>query len=275
MNKYIELTRPLTAIFPFLCCFFVGLVGIILFNSITLDKLIFASISLALTQIFGQITNQISDPPELDKINNKIRPIVRGEVSKSESWILSVIIFITSIILSSYVSFEYLVSIILLYVSIYMYNFEPIRLKKRFILNNLILAISRGFLPFLSIFYLMYGEINNIILILSIGISIWVFIWQTTKDIPDIVGDKKFGIKTIPVVLGIEKTYIFMTIGSLLFILYSIKISYLFLLFIPLIIYGIKNLEKEYKENTIGWLVFYIGILLYYIISILVLLKFF
>jgi len=282
INSYIELTRPFTAVFPFLSCFFVGIYSLLYFGDVSIFVVLLSSIALSLTQILGQITNQLSDPPELDFENGKIRPIVRGEINKDEVIILSVVLLFLILLLSSLVGFDFLSMIILLIISITLYNFEPFRLKKRFLLNNLILAFSRGFLPFFIIFHMFLKKINlNELLLLSIGISMWVFIWQTTKDIPDVVGDKKFGIKTIPVVLGYKKTFYFMLFGSVIFFVYIYLVfGNLSLIYIPLIVVGLLCLNEKrkfaiFKENTIAWAIFYLGILVYYVISILYLSKMF
>ena len=273
MNPYIELSRPFTLFPPFLVALCGGIIGAIYSNNIIdIYTLFFASISLSLCQAVGQIDNQITDPEDLDKMNNKHRPIVKGIVSKTKAiillMVLSLLVFLCGLLTKNIV---FIISIISLLIGIWLYDHEPIRLKKRFLLNNLILAITRGFIPFIATTAL-FSKIDITLFLLSIGISLWVFFWQTTKDIPDIKGDKEYNIKTIPVMLGIYPTKLFIIFGSIIFLLYNfiIKEYLLLMLFIPLIIYGIKNLTKKYNgENIIGWKIFYIGIALYYILILM------
>ena len=80
------------------------------------------------------------------------------------------------------------------------YTYRPFRFKEKFILNNAVQAFSRGFLPFVTIFIIF--ELSPLPFLYGAVIGIWVFGAQTSKDWNDIKGDKKFNIKTLPVVMG-------------------------------------------------------------------------
>lgn len=274
-KPYLELTRPFTAIFPFFAVLFGGLAGS--FKSgldPNLLTIILASLSMSFAQMFGQVTNQLTDPPELDALNGKLRPLVRGDITRTQAWIVAVVLLVLSVITGLLVSLRYFVFIGLLLLSIYLYNFEPIRLKKRFLLNNLILAFSRGFVPFIAS-YTLFAPLDQETIYLAVGIALWVFGWQTTKDIPDVEGDRRFGIRTVPVVLG-DKTYHFLVVSSGVFVAYHMLLLkvirpaiFIVLVFLPYTVYGLRHLNDDRKiikgENKFGWVVFYVGIVLYYL----------
>jgi len=276
LKVYLELSRPFTAIFPFFAVLFGGLAGALKSGvSPSFTIILLAALAMTFAQMFGQVTNQLADPPELDMINGKLRPLVRGDITESEATNFVVVLLILTYIFARLVSEVYAFYMTLLVISILVYNFEPIRLKRRFMLNNLVLAFSRGFVPFIAS-YTLFSHLDKEAVLLAIGIAIWVFGWQTTKDIPDIDGDNKFGIKTIPVVLG-AKTYHFIAVSSGLFVVYHllllkvIKPAILIsVVFIPYTIFSLKHINDERKiikgENKFGWVTFYVGIVLYYLV---------
>lgn len=276
--KYFELLRPGTAIPPifavvlgaFIAVFSLGL------HNYSVQAIILASISMASAQIFGQVSNQLTDPRELDLINGKRRPLVKGEISPNQAGVITVATLLLSFFTATLVNVRFLIVMLAILFFVFIYNFEPVRLKKRFLLNNLVLGISRGFLPFLAS-WLVVGSPTQETYIYSVGLFLWVFIWQTTKDIPDVMGDRTFDINTIPVKIGVEKTILFLYYGSWAFLAYHAALFIFYSKFIYLMLFisfwifisWIFNVY-EVKDKLFLWRMFYYGIVLYYAVLFLV-----
>jgi len=276
LRAYVELVRPFTSFPPFLAILFGSLAGAFATGSeIDIITLIYAGLAMTFAQIFGQVTNQLADPLELDKINNKERVLVRGALPRAEVELIAFMFMLGSLLLAFAVHMLYTTFVCLTILSALFYNYEPIRLKKRFMLNNLILAFSRGLVPMLAA-WSVFSPLTAEAWIYAGGLFIWVFGWQTTKDIPDVEGDKRFGIKTLPVVWGVEKSIKFIAATTLAFVFYHVFAALHtgckgFLLIAVVVgafgIRGLKMITKEsFTENTFGWVAFYLGIVLYYIL---------
>ena len=273
IRAYVELVRPFTSFPPFLAVLFGSLAGAFNTNSsVEFTPLLYACLSMVFAQIFSQITNQLADPPELDKINEKFRVLVRGDLSKETAELFAFLFLLGSLALAFCVSNFYAFLICLIILCALAYNYEPIRLKKIFILNNLVLAFSRGFLPFLAS-WCVFSPITQDCLMYAVGLFIWVFGWQTTKDITDVKGDKMFNIKTIPVVLGLKGTYKFLICLTIVFLLYHVALGLAFsfkyvIVCLPpacLSVVGLVKLtERSIEGNSFGWVVFYLGLVSYY-----------
>ena len=283
IKAYFRLVRPFTS-FPPILAVVLGSVAGALYTGSTIDitVLIVAVISMTSAQIFGQITNQLADPPELDRINNKYRVLVTNEIDRDIAWYLAGIFLMISLFSASLVNRIYLIIILFLLLCTYLYNFEPVRLKKRFLLNNLILGISRGFVPVIAT-WSVFSPIVTETYYYAFGLFIWVFGWQTTKDIPDTKGDREFGIRTIPVVLGKEGAIRFISWITWVFWIYHLLLTYVThdigysligtTVFV-LGLFGLRNIEKRTNiENTFGWIAFYLGIVVYYLMMLMIVIS--
>jgi len=272
IRAYIELVRPFTAFPPFFAVVLGAIGGALYTNShIYIITLLYAGLAMVFAQVFGQITNQLADPIELDKINNKERALVRGDIPRDSVRLIAVAFLIAAIGFSLQVSILYTSLVLITVLSGVIYNYEPFRLKRRFILNNLILAFSRGYIPFVAA-WCVFSPIETITHLYAIGLFIWVLGWQTTKDIPDVKGDALYGIRTFPVVWGIHNTVKYMLVMTFIFVMYHVAIGMfdIALGYTALVAISRKDITaKSFTENNKGWVVFYGGIVLYYVIVII------
>jgi 4-hydroxybenzoate polyprenyltransferase len=243
--------------------------------------IIIASITMSLAQMFGQIINQAADPVDLDILNNKsYRPIPRKIISQSTARNMGMIIGIVTLISAFLISKPFGFGISLLLFFALFYSIEPIRAKKRNLLGIGWLGFSRGFLPLPVAWSVFYSPFERLPILLGTVLFFWLSGFQITKDLPDIQGDRQFGIKTFPVVYGIEKSKRFMQwMNGLAF---GILLIYLLLDIIPisfiivfavfpfgfLVIKRIKNKPTLYSgtENSPEWRFFYIGLAVLYIL---------
>jgi 4-hydroxybenzoate polyprenyltransferase len=140
------------------------------------------------------------------------------------------------------------------------------------------MAVSRGLLPFIAVWSAFAYPFELKPWLLGSIAFLWVFAFQVTKDIPDVEGDRMYGIRTLPVVYGVKKTVSFVKWASLLpFLPLALYIwlgmlphQYLLLLSLVAVrqvgVWGFER-KTEILENTISWNMFYIGLGLIFILA--------
>jgi len=196
------------------------------------------------------------------------RPIPSGLVSREEAlglaWLLASFSIARAFTISTFFG---LIVLTLIFFAVF-YSLPPFSPRKvNALLNVGWMAFSRGFLPMFAV-WSVYGDINT-----AMPYSILAFLWvmglQSTKDIQDLEGDIRFGIKTIPGSYGLAGQIALMSICSLTYVFCALMFKlYLMLLVIPLVIIAIINLRKQTSmlENTVSWIIFYLGLGLIYIL---------
>jgi len=267
---YIQLCRIFTLMAPLLA----GIFGVLTpVKDVTFQHLytaIYVGITLALTQATGQVLNQYADA-ELDKIIKSYRAIPSGLVSREEalglSWLLAIFAVGRGFTISTFFG---LVSLILLFFAVF-YSLAPLSPRKIHPLANILwMAIARGLIPMFAVLS-VFGDPSQ-----AWKYSILAFMWmlgfQSTKDVPDVEGDKKFGIKTVPESYGQRGLVTLMVICSGLYAIISFCLRlYIMLLILPVAALAILTTKKQSKltENTYAWLAFYLGLGLIYILMFL------
>jgi len=240
-------------------------------------EVVYVSFTLVLCQAAGQVINQASGSE--DKINKPYRPIPQGRVTEEEAYGLGFLLVIIAAWRGFMVNAIFGGWILLILFFAIFYNLEPIKAKKYLWINVLWMAISRGLLPFVVIWSAFGDPFTVKPWLLGSIAFFWVLAFQPTKDLGDIEGDREYGIKTLPVVYGVEKTEAIIKWLSILpfipLILYIksglLPLSYLLLFALVLIReIGIRGFgEKlEYLENDVSWAMFYLGLSLIFILSV-------
>jgi len=274
--------RPLTLVAAGLAGFFLVLLGSVLTESpFPLGSAVAVGIILAAIQGGSQSFNQgIARESELDRANNKIyRPVVQGVVTPDEAKLFALLLIGTAVGFSFALSVGFGLFAVLISAFGIFYSAPPVRAKYHFLVSDFWQAASRGCLPFLAVCYGLFSIDNLVPLALSIVVMLFVAGLQATKDFPDVVGDSKFGVPTLPVKLGmvgaikVMTTMAIMSFVSLgLFISIGILPSNLLLLFalsIPTgaVLVSIRN-PKEHRlvENTLEWAGYYAILGMFYVI---------
>ncbi|HDN18280.1 MAG TPA: hypothetical protein ENF41_04385 [Candidatus Bathyarchaeota archaeon] len=282
LADYIALLRPLTILPVIIVSLFGILFQLIHYNQVYLflekwNVIIYVAITLALAQGVGQIVNQACEV-ELDIINGKrYRPIPSGRISREEAFGFALLLTFFCIGRAFTINLEFgLLMMAILFFSIF-YTLKPLYIKRFFILNILWISISRGLLAMLAI-WSVFGNIADLYpYIFGLIATSWCLSFNWSKDFPDVKGDKMFGIKTFPVVLGVrkaQKLYTYMSILPFItmtvFTLIFLPLKYLLLIPIlaPFAILSVKwiRVESQICENNLGWLMFYLGLGVYYIV---------
>lgn len=267
---YVQLCRPFTLLAPLMA----GLFGVLSpVRDLSLSHLITAAyvgITLAFSQAVGQCLNQYADV-ELDKIVKPYRPLPLGVISREEalglSWLLAIFAMGRAFTISTFFG---LVILTLLFFAVF-YSMLPLSPRKLHpLVNTGWLAVSRGFLPMLAV-WSIYGDLSR-----AFHYSIFAFLWvmgfQSTKDVPDAEGDKKFGIQTIPNSYGLKGLAAILITCTVLYASLAICLrKYLLLSVLPLALLAVLTIKRqtEMVENTIAWCCFYLGLGLIYVLMFL------
>ncbi|UCH64362.1 MAG: geranylgeranylglycerol-phosphate geranylgeranyltransferase [Ignavibacterium sp.] len=252
LKSYITLTRPIN----FIITFFVVIFGALFCaaEEYSLYIILLAAISAALTAASGNVVNDIYDK-ESDKINHPERPLAKGIISDKEAWAAYFVLTLAAIFLSAFINQIAFAIVVFTSVLLYLYS---IRLKRIPLLGNITIAYLTG-LAFI------YGgvAVNNVsdAYLPAVFAFMINLIRELVKDIQDMEGDKKVGLKTFPIKLGTKATNILITSLTVTLIIFTFypfvnqiyKIEFFVTVMIivnPLLVYFIKLLyeDNHYKN---------------------------
>jgi len=266
LTGYIALVRPFTLLSPLLA----GILGVLATTSFSMEKLmvaIYVGVTLASCQAAGQVINQYADA-SLDKLVKQYRPIPSGLISKEEAlgvgWLLA--LFSVARAFTITISFG-LLTVLLLFFAVF-YSLSPLSPRRIHpVLNIFWMAISRGFIPVMAV-WSIYGHWVSALPYAWIAF-VWVLGFQGTKDLEDVEADKQFGIKTLPGEFGSFGLVMWMVACTFILVC-SIFLTQLLIMFalVPLAIFSIWgfNRKSKFTENTYGWLGFYAGLGVFFIL---------
>jgi len=199
--KYHELTGPYIAdAYPYLRWDFPIL------------QLIWGAMTLVLVNAASNTLNQVYDL-DIDKINKPYRPLPRKILTKDDARTIAWVLYLITLWRISLINSAFATLILIIMLVTIFYSVPPLRFKQRFLLSNISIAFARGLLGFVaawSIFdqtILPWEEPTPWAIGLLFGIYLMGAV--TTKDFTDIDGDRKFGMNTLPVVLGIRGSILF------------------------------------------------------------------
>jgi len=266
LAAYVQLCRVFTWIAPLLAGIFGVLTPVSSIGFHTFLTAIYVGATLALAQGAGQCLNQYADV-ELDKVVKPYRPLPSGLISAEEAlglaWLLAIFSVARAFTISTF--FGLTVLALLFFAVFYsLAPFSPRRVHP--LINTGWMAISRGFLPMYAV-WSIFGNMETAWQY-SILAFLWVMGMQATKDIGDVEGDRRFGIKTIPASYGINGLKVLMIVCSILYGIFAISFRiYIMLLLVPLAALAVLSLKrKTITENTVSWTIFYAGLGLIYIL---------
>ena len=194
-------------------------------NNFHFSLLVLSTVLIALA---GYIINDLNDI-KADKINKPLKVFAGKLLSTQKSDTLFLIFNFIGLLLGYYISYSIdKISFFAIYIiaSLLSYLYS-IKLKKMLLIKNLIVS----FLVFLSIFivalydivpatstYNNQGQLDvfNLVFKISVFAFLLTLLREIVKDIEDIEGDKKAGIRSFPIVFSIEKTKIIIYIIAIL-----------------------------------------------------------
>ncbi len=274
LKCFIELLRPFTLLAPIIVSSSVMIASLIYsdIQNFSLIKITFtiipASICFALLNGASNALNQATDSKE-DKISKPYRPIPKGLITEKYAYNVSLLLYIIALILSITINITFSFFVLLIAFFSITYSLPP-RMKKNLFLNQLWVAIPRGFLGILASWSVFANPFEGVPLTIGFIAAIFLFGGTTTKDLLDAEADKKVGTKTLINSLGAKKashiSFIFMTLAFILIIpftyfgfidLYLMPLSLLTIFSFLIFWLMINNHKNQRYENTSSWTLMY------------------
>ena len=184
---------------------------------------VMATMASTLVALSIYISNDVTDI-ETDKANLIVRPIVQEVVSKKDALALSLVLAVAGITLGLLLNLATLMLCVAGVILGFMYSFSPVRLKRRFILKQMAVAVG-GLISSLTGGAAL-GVISSSVLFAGFIFFTYAMGVVPIVDLGDIEGDRREGRKTLPVVWGPEYT-IRLAIAIMFAILVSGIVGYL------------------------------------------------
>ncbi len=305
-RAFIDLVRPFTLLAPLfggLSGSFLGLIvegklstpyltiepPFFIWGGLPFIEMLSGIVSLVLLNAASNTLNQVYDR-DIDKINKSYRPIPAGIVSAKEGLWIAILLYGFSLWRAALINRWFFGMVLVLVLFTIFYSVPPLRLKKRLWIANLSIAIPRGIMGFVAAWVITADIYNPIPWLIGSIMCIFLIGSTTAKDFTDMIGDERFGMRTLPVVYG-KKKAIFLSIPFLIIPFLVLGIYWAMGLMPPgtivmvivLLVWSLMIIwmftkeadkEDEHFENSAVWIHFYlillgmqIGFLLVYIFN--------
>jgi len=229
-------------------------------------------VSFLFSCLFAICVNDLADE-KIDKISNQNRPLITGILNREDMKQSAFIFLVASLVsgfLAGYTAFFFILAFTALY---YIYSASPARLKTIPFLSSFIIGLCT-LAPVLAGFFLVspIKYISAFPLKLALAVVVVFFLGSHIRDVKDIEGDRKAGVKTVPVLFGDKwGPRVVGIFAALAFLLVPIFLSAYFLLIaaipVSLAVYYFVN-RKPYAEKYI-----FITYFIFVLASILLLLA--
>lgn len=154
--------------------------------------------------------NQIYDV-DIDAVNKPFLPVAAGELSPSVAWILCVALAAAGLSITTF-NFGPLTSKLYAF-GLFLgtiYSVPPLRLKRSAVAAFMIIATVRGFLLNFGVYHAVRAALglpftwSPPIAFITLFVTLFATGIAITKDLPDVEGDKKYGIETFATRLGVR-----------------------------------------------------------------------
>jgi len=260
--------RPYTLILPLFGGWFViqASLGRLMIPTPDMALTATALLSMVLVNAAGNYWNSIYDL-DIDRVNKPYRPLPSGRLTIREARIIALALTWAALIAAAFVSYIFLALVSAAMLLTFLYSAPVIRLKSRLWINNMTQAAIRGVLGPLAV-WTVYSRIGPGILALTAVLFALIVTGQSVKDIPDIKGDALFGIRTLPVVYGVQSTYRILSVGAVAtaalasgLILAGLLPWGVLMLYVPMaaaLVYFTWHPKSTVTENQLSWTIFYL-----------------
>lgn len=170
---------------------------------------VLGAVGLFLGNVFIVGINQIYDK-DVDKVNKPFLPVAAGEMSTRRAWAVVAASLVGGLAIvhntfSSLIAWLYTLGLGLGTV----YSVPPLQLKRFPLAAGAIIAVVRGFLLNFGVYhavrdaFLQPFKWDPIVLFISRFMTVFAGMIAVTKDLPDVAGDRKYGIKTLANTYGV------------------------------------------------------------------------
>jgi 4-hydroxybenzoate polyprenyltransferase len=257
IHIYLILLRPFTLLDPLIVSSSIMIASLVKSGSTDLSSIsllltiLSASFCFALLNGASNVLNQATDWKE-DALSKPYRPIPKGIITSKEAYKISFFLYLVTLLLS--LTIHILFSFIILLIMFFSITYSlPPRIKKFLFLNQLWVAIPRGFFGIIGSWSVFGNPLDPLPLAIGCIAALFLFGGTATKDILDAEADRTVGTKTIVNVFGVKTaayfSLIFMTSA---FVLIS-PLVYLHIIdftLLPLVFLSVLSI-------FIGWLMFH------------------
>lgn len=234
--------------------FFIGLKTGLFVLEESFFPLVMMPFAILFAWVFSVIQNNIADVM-IDAISNKKRPLISKKIPLEEYSNLSFLFCLIALFFGALGGFFQFFFTFLFIAAYSAYSSPPLRLKKIPLFSKLIISFNS-----MIIFITGFLVAGNMLVSIPIWLPLLFLIGFTLAinfiDIKDYLGDKKVGIKTLPVLLGLKKSK--QVIGLFFIIAYLIGgllLNNLVLFFIAFLL-GLLQYYLINKKQYCEWPIF-------------------
>jgi 4-hydroxybenzoate polyprenyltransferase len=257
IRSYLILLRPFTLLAPLIVSSSVMLASLIHSNSSTLSisslalTILTASFCFALLNGASNVLNQATDRKE-DALSKPYRPIPQKLVAPKQAYAFSIFLYLIALVLSLTIHslFCFFVCIVAFFSVTYSCT---LRMKKFLLLNQLWVALPRGFFGIVGSWSVFGNPFEPLPLAMGSVAALFLFGGTATKDILDAEADKTVGTRTLVNVFGLKTAALFSLV----------IMTSAFCLILPLVYFGIIKTTLlplaalSILSIIIGWLMFH------------------
>jgi 4-hydroxybenzoate polyprenyltransferase len=164
-------------------------------------RVLFAVLSGLLATGASNAWNQAFDAP-LDRVNKPGRPVPRGDVTVKEAMVFGHVLALLALVLGALASPGFLVCVLLGITATWIYSAPPLRTKRSPLGALATIAFARGLLVPVAGWSILADPLQQEPWLLGAISALFVFGAAATKDFADMEGDRAYGCRTLPIVLG-------------------------------------------------------------------------
>ena len=173
------------------------------FSSIYVSTILPASFSLALLNGASNALNQATDK-DADCLSKPYRPIPRCLINQNEAYGIAAVLYLFALFLAVMIHPLFLIFTLSITFFTITYSLPP-RMKDSLWLNQLWIAVPRGFLGIVASWSVFGNVLEPLPLVIGGVAGLFLFGGSITKDVTDSVADSTVGTKTLVNTYGIKK----------------------------------------------------------------------
>ncbi len=168
-------------------------------------KVLLAGFIAAILNAGSNGLNQIYDL-EIDRRNKPDRPLISGEMSLREAWIISIFFYVFALLISLFISWIFALMVWIAAFCTIIYSAPPLRTKQHWLAATLTIAIPRGALLKVAGWSVLRDVDNTEPWFIGSIFGLFLLGAVTTKDYADIPGDQQENCITLPIRFGVKKS---------------------------------------------------------------------
>jgi len=219
------------------------------------SNVLLAALAASFVLASGNVINDIHDI-DVDKINRPYRSLPSGKITMKNAYSLYIALILISTVISFFLN--EVAMIIVLFSLLLLFAYSKY-LKRIALLGNIAVAFLTGL-----VFIFGGVVVNNPVVAIVPAIFAFLInlIREIVKDIEDVYGDNKAGLKTFPIKFGYQKSKILILVITIILILFTLfpfitqlyKIEYFIMVMVivnPILIYSVKKLYEDTSQKNL------------------------